>query len=215
MTGKLPTSASVLAPGEGAKLHAPAAERNGEVLCDLLCRHAPRRGQALEIASGTGQHVVQFARALPGLTWQPTEIDAERRASIDAYGAEAALPNLLPAVPLDASQAGWHKRHGAQSLIVLVNLLHLISTPQARVLIEEAVHALAPEGRFVLYGPFMRAGQLTSAGDLRFHAQLAEADPAIGYKNDADIREWLLGAGVREVVGIEMPANNLAFVASR
>lgn len=215
MTGKLPTSASLAAQAEGAKLHAPAAERNAQVLCDLLCRHAPPKGQALEIASGTGQHVVQFARALPDLIWQPTEIDAARRASIDAYAAEAALPNLRPAAALDATQPGWHKPYGGQTLIVLVNLLHLISTPQAQMVIKEAVQTLAPDGRFILYGPFLRLGALTSAGDARFHAQLQKADPAIGYKNDADIKGWLHRAGARQVTSLEMPANNLALIANR
>ena len=62
--------------------------------------------------------------------------------------------------------------HSGQDLIVLVNLLHLISEGEARTLIREAATALAPGGRFLVYGPFMRAGELISEGDRAFHASL-------------------------------------------
>ena len=111
MTAKLPPSASVALPTRGAMLHAPAADRNKDALCDLLRDHAPQTGRALEIASGTGQHIAAFARALPDLHWQPTEPAPDRRASIDAYIAEAGLTNVAPAAPLDATAAGTSHCH--------------------------------------------------------------------------------------------------------
>ena len=215
MTGKLPPSASVAQALEGAKLNAPAAVRNADYICDLLKTHAPQNGKALEIASGTGQHVIAFAAALPDLHWHPTEVSADRIASINAYRADAPKAQIAPATHLDATQAGWHQNIEAQDCIVLINLLHLISTEAARTLITEAMAALAPKGKFFVYGPFMRGGVLTSEGDARFHAQLSEADPAIGYKSDDDIDAWMRAAGTREVQRIEMPANNLAFIARR
>ncbi|MEM9578508.1 MAG: DUF938 domain-containing protein [Pseudomonadota bacterium] len=215
MTGKLPETASVAHESQGGKLFAPAAERNAAALCDLLRDHAPKRGRALELASGTGQHVVDFARACPGLIWHPSEVSAERRASIDAYRAEAALPNLRPARFLDATRAGWGAAHAGMSLIVLVNLLHLIPTPQAITVVAEAVSALGPDGRFLIYGPFTRSGAFTSDGDARFHAQLSGADPAIGYKDDAQVEDWLRQVGAARLHRVEMPANNLAFIAAR
>lgn len=213
MNSKLPPSASVAAPLDGARLNAPAAARNAAALCDLLKDHAPQSGEALEIASGTGQHVVQFAQALPGLNWQPTDVDPARLASIDAYAAEADLPNLAAARLLDATQPTWSDHHDPVDLIVLINLLHLIPTAAARTLLSEAMAALRPEGRFILYGPFSRAGVLTSAGDQRFDADLRRADPQIGYKDDRDIAQWLSAAGASPVHRIEMPANILAFIA--
>lgn len=211
----LPPNASVATPGADGRLHAPAADRNAGAILDLLHRHAPVTGTALELASGTGQHAVRFAAALPGLQWQPSEVDAARRASIDAWVAEAGLENLRAAIALDAAQPGWGVRHGGQALVLLVNLLHLIGTPEARTLIREAAQALAPGGRFILYGPFLRDGAATSDGDRRFHASLQASDPAIGYKNDADVARWLREAGLPDVATVAMPANNLAFVAGR
>ncbi len=201
--------------GDGDKLIAPSALRNMDPIRDLMLQVAPPRGRALEIASGTGQHVVAFARALPDLQWQPTEPQAERRASIDAYGREAGLANLAPALDLDAAQPGWAARLGPRDLIVLINLLHLIPMAQVETLIAEAARALAPGGRLVVYGPFMRAGELTSDGDARFHASLVESDPLIGYKDDFDIIDRMQAAGLMLMQAIEMPANNLALIAER
>ena len=215
MTRKLPATASVATTHEGGKLHAPAAARNAGALRDLLLDHAPTTGQALEIASGTGQHIVEFAAALPNVHWHPTDIDAGRRASIDAHAAEAGVSNIAPAVHLNAAEEGWHKTHAPLDLIVLVNLLHLISQPEVLTLIAEAAQALQPQGALILYGPFRRAGQLTSEGDVRFDDQLRTADPAIGYKDTLDITRWLGDVGMTAVQSIEMPANNLAFVARK
>ena len=125
------------------------------------------------------------------------------------------MANLLPAQHLDAATSGWSAAHQNTQLIVLVNLLHLIATPAAQTVIDEAAEALAPDGTFILYGPFKRAGTLTSAGDARFDAELRGADPAIGYKDDLDILRWLGNAGLTDVERIEMPANNLAFIARK
>lgn len=215
MTGRLPSSASVAHSSGGEKLHAPAADRNSAVLCALLREHAPTEGYALEIASGTGQHIVAFAQECPGLVWYPTEIDPSRRASIDAYRQEAGVPNIEPAQFLDAVTPGWGKAHKNMSLVLNVNLLHLISSPQAQIVISEALRALAPGGRLIIYGPFKRNGRLISEGDARFHDQLSQADPDIGYKNDIEVERWLKQAGASQIERVEMPANNLAFIATR
>ena len=215
MTAKLPPSASVALPTRGAMLHAPAADRNKDALCDLLRDHGPQKGRALEIASGTGQHIAAFARALPDLHWQPTEPAPDRRASIDAYIAEAGLTNVAPAAPLDAAAAGWHKPLPPQDLIFLANLLHLIPTEAAQMLITEAALAVAPGGTLILYGPFRREGVLTSDGDAKFDAELRTADPAIGYKDTVDITRWLSDAALSPIDRIDMPANNLAFIARK
>ena len=215
MKRTLPETASVAQASDGRKMTAPAAERNAEAICALLVDVAPSAGHALELASGTGQHVVRFSAALPDLHWQPSEIDAERRNSIDAYAAETGATNISPAVALDATRPGWGTEHTGQSLIVVINLLHLISTPQVATLIQEAARALAPGGRFVIYGPFMRAGELTSDGDRTFHASLIAHDPQIGYKDDFDTLDLLVGAGLDIAEVVEMPANNLAIIAAR
>lgn len=212
MMSKLPPSASIVTALSGDKLHAPSAERNAEALTDLLTRIAPPTGQALEIASGTGQHITGFARALPNLIWTPSEVSAERIASIAAYRSEAHLPNLNAPINLDACASGWSRESMRYDLILTVNLLHLISTPAAKTLIAEVAGALTPGGTLMLYGPFLRDNQTTSDGDARFHADLQASDPAIGYKDRDTVLDWGQSAGLIPTQCTDMPANNLALV---
>jgi SAM-dependent methyltransferase len=211
----LPNSASTATPGEDGRLYAASCERNAAPILSLLKHHGPTTGRALELAAGTGQHAAHFAAAHPGLHWQPTEVDATRRASIDAWAKTVDAPNLQPAIALDATAPGWGPQHTGQDLILLVNLLHLISTPEAQTLVSEASKALAPGGRLILYGPFLRDGEATSEGDTSFHAALTAQDPEIGYKDDFDMIDWLHAAWLDLVDVVEMPANNLALVAKR
>lgn len=215
MSRPLPSSASLAEPLGGGKLHAPAASRNAEAIASVLQTHAPSRGTALEIASGTGQHVTYFAARLPGLQWQPTDIEPARLDSIDAHVAEAGLDNIAPARALDATSPGWSAQHGPKDVILLVNLLHLISADEVTAILTEATQALAPGGVLFLYGPFRRDGLLTSAGDRRFDAELRGADPAIGYKDTRDIARWLDAAGLAPEAPTDMPANNLIFIARK
>lgn len=204
----LPDSAALDA-GTDARRSAPSAERNLAPILDVLPRFAPREGRALELASGTGQHVAAFAAALPGLAWQPSDGNPEALASIRAWVAAAGLPNLAPPILLDAGRPGWDRDHAGQDLIFVSNLLHLISAPEAEAAVTGMVRALAPGGRGVIYGPFRREGRLTSAGDAAFDARLRDQDPAIGYKCVTDIARWAAATGGRVTETVEMPANNL------
>jgi hypothetical protein len=205
-----PPSASIAsAPDETGKLHAPSAARNRIDLCAAIKSIAPQSGTALEIASGTGQHIVTFADAMPDITWQPSEIDSLRLASISAYISQSSFSNISPPIALNATQSGWANDIAAQDLIVLVNLLHLISEAEAKTLIVEAANALLPAGRLCLYGPFMRQRRLTSEGDARFDASIRAVDPDIGYKDDAWVTAVAAHAGFDLTKALEMPANNL------
>jgi SAM-dependent methyltransferase len=210
----VPGMASVAHAAQG-RMSAPAAERNRADICAVIEQVAPAQGHALELASGTGQHVVLFAERMPGLIWQPTEIDPARRASVDLHVADTGLSNVAPAMALDATTPGWEAMHSGQDLIVLINLLHLISDAEAETLIHGAAGALNPGGVFVIYGPFQRGGELTSEGDERFHASLRAHDPEIGYKDDFDVMDLLQGSGLEMAQVLEMPANNLSLVAKK
>ncbi|EAQ04354.1 hypothetical protein OB2597_09429 [Pseudooceanicola batsensis HTCC2597] len=213
----LPPSASVAEKGDGAKLVIPAADRNGAAIENLIAQVIEDRdiSSALEIASGSGQHILRHARRHPHIQWQPTEIDPDRLASIEAYAAEAGEENILPPRVLNAVLHGWADQFDRQDLVILVNLLHLVSHEDANVIFRETARLLPVGGLFVAYGPFMRGGELTSEGDRTFHADLTASDPEIGYKDDAEITEMLHVNGMTLIDLIEMPANNLAFVAER
>lgn len=215
MSRTLPSTASVAERAEDGRLVADSATRNAAPLCQVLRDIAPKQGRALELASGTGQHCVAFAQACPGLTWVPTDIDEDRLASIAIYVSEAQLDNLTLPVYLSATEAGWSKTTGSVDLIVLSNLVHLISEDEAETLVSEAGKALAKGGVFLLYGPFMRGGELTSQGDVEFHESLTNADPEIGYKDDFDVIDWAQDAGLEISHMLEMPANNLCLVFSK
>ena len=111
---------------------------------------------ALEIASGTGQHIVELAAAVPSLIWQPSDIDETRLNSIASRSLAKQLPNLLPPIRLDVTDKGWSAFCPNQDFILLVNLLHLVSAAEVKAIISGISQSLAEDGRCVIYGPFMR-----------------------------------------------------------
>ncbi|WP_224813797.1 DUF938 domain-containing protein [Hasllibacter sp. MH4015] len=197
------------------RMNAPAALRNRDAITNALTQIAPASGRALELASGTGQHVIHFARAMPGLTWQPTDPAADRRASIVAWQRAEPSSNLLPPLPLDACTPGWAADHGPADLIFVANLLHLVSEGEARICLTEMAKALAPGGCVAIYGPFLRDGVATSEGDAAFDARIRAEMPDHGYKD----LDWTLGtltrAGLVPDAPLPMPANNLLMVARK
>ena len=211
----IPTTASVVQEKGGGILHSPAAARNSAHIVELVCNYAPVSGNALEIASGTGQHIVELAAAVPDLIWQPSDIDETRLNSISSRSLEKQLPNLLPPIRLDVTNKGWSALCPNQDFILLVNLLHLVSAAEIRAIISGISQSLAEDGRCVIYGPFMRNGVLSSIGDKVFHQSLIEADPDIGYKDDAWMFDLLSRQSLKIIKTLEMPANNLAFVMEK
>ena len=212
---KLPSTASVVHKTSGGQLHSPAAERNSAQIIELVRSSVPESGNALEIASGTGQHIVELAAAVPGLIWQPSDIDETRLSSIASRCLAKQLTNLLPPIRLDVTDKGWSALCPNQDFILLVNLLHLVSEAEVKAIISGISHSLAEDGRCVIYGPFMRNGVLSSSGDKAFHQSLIDADPDIGYKDDQWILELFQKHRLATINVIEMPANNLAFVIEK
>ena len=211
----LPTSACVTNIEGDGRLNAPSAVRNGEHIVELVRNAAIKSGNALEIASGTGQHVVKLASALPYLNWQPSDVDEARIKSIRCWSDDQNLKNLKPPCLLDATTEGWAAEHHGQDLILLVNLLHLISTKETKILVKEMSKALASNGLSIIYGPFMRSGKLISKNDMEFHHSLINADPDLGYKNDVDMLNLFGEEGLVHLSTEKMPANNLAFILQK
>ncbi|NEY90787.1 DUF938 domain-containing protein [Tabrizicola oligotrophica] len=207
MSLKLPDSGAETLP-DGRRMVASAARNAGPIL--EVLQGLGLRGRLLEIASGSGLHAAHMAGPL-GLIWQPSDVDETNFPSIRAWAAHAGV-GILPPVLLDATQAGWAARLGQWDAIVLTNLLHLIAEPAAKTLLAELPKALAPGGAACLYGPFLRDGRATSAGDAAFDASLRAQDPAIGYKDLGWVGNRLAGAGMTVAI-TAMPANNLMLVA--
>jgi SAM-dependent methyltransferase len=203
-----------MAPGaRDVKRHAPAASRNRGPILAVLRELLPEGGRVLEIASGTGEHAAAFARELPGVTWQPSDAEAEALASIEAWRKEAGAPNLLPAIVLDAGAPPWDV--GEVDAVVAINLVHIAPWSAAEGLFAGAARVLAPGGVLFLYGPYRFDGAFTAPSNAAFDASLRGQDPAWGVRDVRDLTRLAEEGGlVREAV-VAMPANNHGLVFRR
>ena len=194
--------------------YAPAAARNRDPIRDVLRRWLPDRGLVLEIASGTGEHVVHFAQSCaPSLVFQPTDLDPDARTSIDAWVLALGLQNVRPAVALDAASADWPVAYA--DAIVCINMIH-ISPWQATIgLCRGAARILSPGGLLYLYGPFRRDGRHTSPGNARFDADLGRQNPEWGVRDLEAVTARAVGAGFAPPEIESMPANNLSLLFRR
>ena len=212
---KLPDTASVVNSKDGERLFSASAERNSAPIINVVKRIAPNSGEALEIASGTGQHIAKLAFSLPNLSWSPSEVEPERLKSISAWVEKENLLNIKTPIPLDATEHGWAESLPQYDFILLVNLLHLISWNETKTLISELSKSLIKNGIVFIYGPFLRNGNLTSEGDKIFHNSLIQTDPDIGYKNDSDMQTLFANSSLSLLETVVMPANNLGFVLQK
>ncbi len=194
-----------------AQQSAPAALRNRAAILEVLQPHLPSGGLVLEVASGTGEHALFFAQARPDMTLQPTDPDEQARASIDSYGAEARLPNLRPALALNAAEpATWPV--AAANLILCINMIHISPWAATEGLLRGAADRLPVGGKLALYGPYLRAGVETAASNLAFDDSLRRRNPAWGLRRLEDVAALARAAGFSAPEVTEMPANNLTVV---
>ncbi|HET8699498.1 MAG TPA: DUF938 domain-containing protein, partial [Gammaproteobacteria bacterium] len=157
-------------PLTAGSMDSPAAERNKEPILDVLARVLPPSGTVLEVASGTGQHAVHFARALPALIWQPTEPDAGLRAGLTERVAAAALPNLRPPAPFDVLEPAVPVVEAAA--IVCINMIHIAPWAATEGLFRHAARLLPAGAPLILYGPYKLDGEHTAASNEAFDASL-------------------------------------------
>lgn len=211
----LPDSASVANSLADGRLVAPSAARNFQAIRKVIHAFIPQSGNALEIASGTGEHILKLGHAFSQICWQPTDIDADRLESISAWQAVNGTENVLSPVLLDATTDNWAENFDTQNLVLLVNLHHLISDTETKNLIFQTAKVLAHDGVSLTYGPFKRGGEFISESDREFHQSLITQDPEIGYKSVQQIQNWQKEAGLQSLEPINMPANNLMLIARR
>lgn len=191
-------------------LSAPAVARNRDPILAVLRRILPARGTVLEIASGTGEHAVHFAKALPRLTWQPTDIDSDAIRSIAAHRAAAQLPNLLAVLPLDVCSPAWPAPRA--DAVVAINMIHISPWRTTEGLMEGAARVLPADGPLYLYGPFKEDGRHTAPSNAAFDANLRAGNPEWGVRDLGEVADLARWHGLHLVERIPMPANNLSLV---
>ncbi len=195
------------------KWSAPSAERNKDPILAVLARVLPRRGLVLEIASGTGQHVVHFAKALPSLTWQPSDPDAELRESIALRVREEQRANVNSPLDLDVTKRPWPLP--TADAVLAINMIHVAPWSATLALFEGARELLSAEHVLFLYGPYRRFGRHTSESNAQFDLELRAHDPEWGLRDLEAVSDVAAGTGFVLAETVEMPANNLSLVFKR
>jgi hypothetical protein len=202
------------APAEADKRFAPATERNRDPITRVLADILPQRGRVLEIASGSGEHIVHFARAFPDLRWQPSDPEPAALRSISAWMAERGGDNIDRPVQLDAARLG-DADIGPVDAILCINMVH-ISPWEATVGLFTAGAKLLSQGApLILYGPYTREGHPTAPSNLAFDQSLRARNGEWGIRKLEDVTHLAESVGFSLDAIHEMPANNITVVHRR
>jgi len=196
-----------------ARLFSPAAARNRAPIQDVLTKALEGSSRVLEIASGSGEHAVHFAAALPNVHWQPSDPEPRARASIAAWRDAAALDNLAAPLELNVLERPWAEQEF--DALVAINMLHIAPWEASLALFGEAGERLPEGGVLFLYGPFLRDGVPTAPSNAAFDADLRRRDPRWGIRSLEAIRTLARANGLAIERIVEMPANNLSVVLRR
>lgn len=193
----------------------PSAERNKQPILEVLQRLLPAQGRALEIASGTGQHVVWFAQHLPLWTWQPTDVQRGALYNIEAYANAAGLDNIDAAMRLDVMQTPWLPEGETVDLVLCINMLHIAPWATCAALMQGAAQALTPDGLLITYGPYLEDDVPTSESNHAFDASLRAHDPTHGLRRREEVQAVAQAHGLQLRERVSMPTNNLLLVFGR
>ncbi len=192
---------------------APAVARNRDPILAVLRRVLPAQGTVLEIASGTGEHAVHFAAALPDIDWQPSDPDAAALRSIVAWREAARLPNVLAPLLLDVTSPVWPVQQ--TDAMVCINMIHISPWRAAEALMAGAGRVLESGGMLFLYGPYKEGGVHTASSNEAFDASLRARNPEWGVRELDDVKALAARHGIEFVERVAMPANNLSVVFRR
>jgi len=200
------------------RMDAPAFHRNHDPIWSVMGPWLTRQdGDALEVGSGTGQHIVEFARKAPRLTWWPSDIIDAHLRSIEAWSAEAALSNLRKPQMLDLTNADWCPGGVGSSFtaIICINVLHIAPRSVSENLLSGAVRLLRPGGRLFVYGPFMREGVHTAPSNASFDASLRARNPEWGVRDLVELSALAVRHSLSAFQATPMPANNFVLTFTR
>ncbi|HVI97813.1 MAG TPA: DUF938 domain-containing protein [Sphingomonas sp.] len=199
------------AAADGPRRHAPATRRNREAIAEVLMNALPVTGLVLEVASGSGEHCAHFAHEFPGLNWQPSDPDADARASIASWC--KGMANVRPPLDLDAVASEWPIDRA--DAVVCINMVHVSPWEATLGLLAGAAQVLPRGGPLVLYGPYRRDDAPTAESNEAFDISLKARDPRWGLRRVEDVRAAAEDAGFAFDRLVEMPANNLSLVFRR
>jgi hypothetical protein len=199
----------VFEAGAEVKRHAPATERNRDVIAQTLACVLPTEGLVLEVASGTGEHVVHFAKIFPALTWQPSDPDPIALASINAWRADSNVPNVRPAMLLDAS-ADWPIAQA--DAVVCINMTHISPWAATVGLLRNAARLLPQSAVLFIYGPYNQRDVPLADSNAAFDAALRQQNALWGLRFVEDIAAEANVSGLHLGLVIDMPANNLSLI---
>lgn len=194
--------------------HSPSVARNREPILAVLQRVLPADARVLELASGTGEHAVFFAGAMPGVTWQTSDPDLAVHASIAAWIEAEGAANVLAPRAIDVSAAEWDVQ-GSFDTLVAINMIHISPWEATLGLMAGAGRLLRPGGVLFTYGAYKRGGQHTAPSNETFDQWLKERDPGFGVRDLEAIEAAAKAEGLALKEIIEMPANNFALVFAR
>ena len=194
------------------KPFAESCVQNRDPILAVLAEVFADRRRVLEIGSGTGQHAVYFGAGLPHLVWQTADVPAHHP-GILAWLIDAALPNVLPPLALEACQSGW--RGGRYDAVFSANTLHIMGWPAVECFFAGVGAVLEPGGVLAVYGPFKYDGAFTSDSNARFDAWLKARDPASGVRDFEAVDALARAQGLVLQQDIAMPANNRSLVWRR
>lgn len=199
-----------------ARQSAPSAARNRDAILEVVRGIISPDARVLETASGSGEHVVHFARAMPQATWFPSDPDEAARASIAAWIASEGLSNIAPPRAIDATAAHWGvEDEPLFDAVLAINMIHISPWRATLGLMAGAARVLRNGGALITYGAYTRDGAHTSPSNEAFDAWLKQRDPSFGVRDMADVEAAALERGLvlRDIVA--MPANNFSLVFVR
>ena len=191
----------------------PQVARNRGPIARVLAKILPAEGLVLEVGCGSGEHARHFARAFPGLTWQPTDFTPEALESTGEWAEQAALPNLRPPLCLDVREQPWPVR--TADALVCINTIHYAPPEVTPALLQGAASALPHDAPLYLYGPYNVGGSYTSESNERFDGWLKRQNPTFGIRHLEQVVDAAADAGFTLERTVEMPANNLSVIFRR
>lgn len=199
--------------GSNERRHAPATLRNRDAIAAVLADWLPAAGTVLEVASGSGEHIVHFAATFPALDWQPSDPDPAGLVSIAAWCGDAGLANIAPPLALDASADGWPIDRA--DAILCINMVHISPWAATLGLLAGAARLLPGGAPLILYGPYIEPDVPTADSNLAFDASLRMRDPTWGLRQIDDVKAAAAAAGLTFAERRAMPANNLMLLLRR